>query len=273
MKALTQEQWAPYHHEVLSRLTAIGQSVDGVRTHQAGIQYTSLMSCFLMHNVSGARSLLALWVSSGVEWFPVTSGYMIARSMFEVDVNAHYITKSPEERSRQYILFEYVLQKRSMDACSKHRFSKNQSWCDAMELEWKAKWEKRENEVNAKFAEVEQLFKTNGKSGKLFKNWSGKSIWQLAEDVNHVEAYETFYSELSSFIHADVNMANRFLRQQPDGPFWTQRANWYDVGEVLHDASSFLSCFLKLFGAQFGVWNDKDIDACWDVEPSQSKLA
>ncbi len=264
MRAITQEQWAPYHHKVLSRLTAIGQSLDGVRTHQAGLQYTSLMSCFLMYNVSGARALLALWDSSGVEWFPVNSGYMIARSMFEVDVNAHYITKSPEDRSRQYILFEYVLQKRSMDTCSKHRASKDQSWRDAMELEWETRWAKREIEVNAKFAEVEQLFKTNGKSGKLFKNWSGKSIRQLAEDVDHLEAYETFYSELSSFTHADVNMANRFLRQQPDGPFWSQRANWYDVGEVLHDASSFLSCFLTMFGSQFGVWDATTINACWD---------
>lgn len=269
MKGLTQEQWAPYHHEVLTRLAVAGQSIKGVATHQAGLEYTSLMSCFLMHNVSGARSLLVLWDSSGVEWFPVTFGYVIARSMFEIDINAHYITQSPVERSRQYILFEHVLQKRSMDACSKHRTSKDPAWREAMELEWKAKWAERENDVNAKFTEVEPFFKVIGKNGKLPQNWTGKTIRQLAAEVGHAEAYDTFYSELSSFTHADVTLANRFLRLQPDEASWTQRANWYDVGEVLHDASSFLSCFLKLFGTQFGGWTASTIDECWDIEKTK----
>lgn len=266
MRYLTPEEWAPYHQQVLCALSAFSQNIKGVRTHSAGLEYTSLMSCFLMHNVSGARSLLALYESCSVEWFPVTVGYVISRSMFEVDVTAHYITQSPQERSRQYILFEHVLNKRAMDACNKHRKSNNPSWREAMEVEWHAKWEKQEQNVEDKFLKVESRFASDGRKRRLYRNWSGKSIRQLAIEVAHEEAYDTFYSDLSSFVHADVNLANRFLRLSSDGPSWTQRSNPHDVGEVLHHASSFLTCFLKLFGSQFDVWDAAAVDACWDTE-------
>lgn len=266
MRGVTQENWVPYHRRVLYALSNLGQSIKGVHTHPAGLEYTSLMSSFLMHSVSGARALLALYESSGIEWFPVTVGYGIARSMFEADVTAHYITLSPQERARQYILFEHVLNKQAMDVCDKHRKSGDPSWREAMEIEWHAKWMEREQEINDKFAEVAPLFTSGGKRARLFHNWSGKSIYQLAVDVHHEEAYEIFYSQLSSFAHGDVHMANRFLRLQPDALYWTQRANSQDVGEVLHGASSFLTCFLKLFGLQFGVWSIAAIDACWDAE-------
>lgn len=263
MRGFTPNQWVPYHQAVLLGLSSLAQ-VGGVRTHPAGIEYTSLMSSFLMHNVSGARSLLAWLDASGVDWFPVTHGFAVARTLFETDVTAHYITQAPEERAHQYILFEHVLNKRAMDACKMHRESPEPSWREAMDIEWQSRWSERESDIEAAFAEVQPLF--TRRNGRLFNSWSGKSIKALALAVAHEEAYDTFYAQLSSFTHGDVRSANRFLRLQPDGPFWTQRANWYDVGEVLHDAASFLACFLKLFGSQFSSWDVAAVDACWDAE-------
>ena len=100
MNVLSEEQWVPYHQRVLSRLCTIAATVEGVPTHAAGLEYTSLMSCFLMNNVSGGRALLSLLDASGADWFPATFGYVIARSMFEVDVTAHYISLVPLERAR-----------------------------------------------------------------------------------------------------------------------------------------------------------------------------
>lgn len=120
MRVLALEEYAPYHQQVLQTLSLLAQSIKGIRTHSAGLEYTSLMSSFLMHNVSGARSLTTLYESSGVEWFPVTVGYGIARTMFEVDVTAHYISQLPQERASQYILFEHILSKQAMDVCNKH---------------------------------------------------------------------------------------------------------------------------------------------------------
>lgn len=269
MKRVTPEEWAPYHRRVLYALSILGQSINGARTHSAGLEYTSLMSSFLMHNVSAARSLLTLYESSGVEWFPVTVGYLITRSLFEIDVTAHYITLQPQERARQYILFEHVLNKKAMDVCDKYRRSGNSSWREATEIEWREKWAGREQEINDKYAEVLPRFIRHGKKDQLFPSWSGKSIRQLSVDVAHEEAYDTFYSELSSFTHGDVLMANRFLRLRPTGPAWTQRANWHDVGQVFHDASSFLTCFLKLFGSEFGVWSATAVEACWDADKAE----
>ncbi len=270
MRGLTLEEYAPYHRQVLHALATLAQSVKGDRTHSAGLEYTSLMSSFLMHNVSSARSLLALYEASGVEWFPVSAGYIITRTMFEVDVTAHYISQLPQERARQYILYEHVLNKQAMDVCNKHRKSVNPSWQESMEIEWQAKWANREHEVKEKFAEYKPLFTfSNGKrKGLLFQNWSGRSIRQLAVDAAHEEAYDYFYSDLSSFTHADVRLANLSICLRPDGISWTQRANERDVGEVFHYASSFLTCYLKHFGSQFGVLDAVTVDACWDVEPS-----
>jgi hypothetical protein len=264
MRFLYEEEWAPYHQQVLCALSTFSQKTTGIRTHSAGLEYTSLMSCFLMHNVAATRSLLDLYKSSGVEWFPVTVGYVIARSMFEVDVTAHYISQKPQERARLYILFEHVLNKRAMDACKKHRTSDNPSWRETMEIKWRAGWEEREQDIKKKYAEVAPLF--TRKKGGLFSNWHGKSLRDLAVEVDHEEAYDSFYSDLSSFTHADVRMANRYLRIHTDHYSWTQRANLYDVGKVLHDAASFLTCYLKLFGSQFGLWDETSVDACWTVE-------
>ena len=89
---------------------------------------------------------------------------------------------------------------------------------------------------------------------------------QMAIDVAHEEAYDVFYTELSSFTHADVRLANRFLRLRSDGMSWSQRSREFDVGNVFRHAASFLTCYLNLFGKQFGVWEATTIERCWDVE-------
>jgi hypothetical protein len=48
------------------------------------------MVCFMMHTVGAAESPLALYTQFGVEWFPATTGHLIARSLFEIDVNPQY---------------------------------------------------------------------------------------------------------------------------------------------------------------------------------------
>jgi len=115
VKLLTVEQ----HQEVLKCLFELGKQRGGrVPIHAAGEEYTSLMICFLLHSASAAESILRLSTSFGNEWFPTTVGYSIVRPMFEIDVTAHYITKSPVERARQYIKFDAVLNKRKMEACT-----------------------------------------------------------------------------------------------------------------------------------------------------------
>ncbi|MFC1601628.1 DUF5677 domain-containing protein [Candidatus Sumerlaeota bacterium] len=264
MKWLTPEQ----HRDVVARLLALGQTVrDGTQYHPAGPEYTSLMVCFLLHNLSAADALVRLAKSFGGEWFPATVGYTIARTMFETDVTAHYITQSPADRARQYIAFGAVLKKREMEACRKHCKSSAPSWREAMGLIWDNHWASLETEVNEKFAAVQPQFERVTRKGKTldFASWSGKSIRQMAEDVDHAEAYDVFYSELSSFAHVNVRLADRFLQVRQDGLAWSQRTDEYDFGNVFRHSASFLTCFLELFATQFGTWVQKDVQDCWEI--------
>lgn len=263
MNFLSEEQWVPYHRDVLARLLALASSPAGVPTHSAGVEYTSLMSCFLIQNIASAQALLSLLGAVGAEWFPVVPAFSIARTVFEVDLTAHYISRSPAERAGDYILFEHVLNKRTMDACARHRQSTDEDWRQAMEIEWDARWRDREGQVNAEFERVRQHFTIPGKYPKLYNNWSGKSLRKMAVEVGQVEAYDTFYAQLSSFSHGDIQMANRFVKLQPGGFSWSQRANWYDVGEVLHHTAVFAASFLGLYGEEFGAWDDTAVEECW----------
>ena len=119
---------ADEHRQIVKRLVAIPTKASGVADHKAGLEYTSLMICFLMHSKSAAESLLTLHQRTGDEWFPSTTGYLIVRSLFEVDVTSHYITRDPVKRSRRYIDFEYVIRKNTLEAVERHRASASSSW-------------------------------------------------------------------------------------------------------------------------------------------------
>jgi hypothetical protein len=186
---------ARQHQEVVGRLLDLGRShADRIPIHPAGMEYTSLMICFLLHELSTAETLLRIVGAFGNEWFPVTVGYTVTRAMFETDVTAHYLTLSPSEHARQYIEFGAVLNKRRMDACLQHRNSKDPQWREAMFLIWQHEWEPRQPGVDEAFGIVAPKFTRKTRNGKeaVFQNWSGKTLRQMAVEVDHVEAYDIF---------------------------------------------------------------------------------
>jgi hypothetical protein len=253
------------HKDVLQRLVDLGgRAANGVPLDQTDLGYTSLMICSLLQNLSSAEALLRLSSSFGWEWYPVTVGYAIARTMFEIDVTAHYITKAPIERVPQYINFSAILNKLAMDACEKHRNSIKPDWQEAMALIWKDHWSKQQIEVIKKFDAASPQFSSINEKGRKPKSWkwSGKTIRQMAFEVDHVEAYDIFYSELSSFTHGDVHLANRYLQLRPDGPVWSQKADKNDAGNVFRYAASFLACNMELFGGQFKTWSEAEVSSC-----------
>jgi len=253
----------------VQRLLDFGKGhADKIPFHPAGMEYTSLMVCFLLHNLSAAETLLRVGGAFGGAWFPVTVGYAITRTMFEADVTAHYISQAPVDRTRQYINFGAVLNKRQMDACLEHKDSEDPLWREAMALLWRHHWEPRQSGILEKFNSVAPQFTSTGKSGRTsaWRNWSGVSLRQMAAAVDHLEAYDIFYAELSSFTHVDVHLADRFLQHRHDGPVWSQRAEEGDVGNILKHAASFLTCYLELFGRQFKTWSEEAVQSCWNVE-------
>lgn len=260
---------AKQHQEVVRHLLDFGRDhADRIPIHPAGMEYTSLMSCFLLHNLSAAETLLRVASSFGSTWFPVTIGYTIVRTMFEADVTAHYISQAPADRARQYIEFAAILDKRQMDACLKHRNSKDPQWRESMSLLWQHHWEPRQPDISRKFDTVAPQFTRKRRDGKteVWLNWSGLKLREMAAAVDHIEAYDIFYSELSSFTHVDVLLADRFLQCHPDGLVWSQRAKESDVGNVFRYAAFFLTCYLELFGRQFKTWSEAEVQSCWKAK-------
>jgi len=261
IKGLTNEQ----HRNVLTKLVSLADSAEVKQLHNAGSEYTSLMVCFLKHSLSSADCLRRLHDSFGDDYFPTTVGYTIVRPMFEIDVTAHYITQEPSTRAHQYIEYESVIKKQQMDAWEKHRNSNKPDWREAMEMAWEHEWAQRQSDVNSKYDSVRSNFEKLNKKGHriLFRNWSGKSIRDMAVEVDHEEAYDIFYADLSSFTHADVRLANRFLRLDPNGMSWSSQAHPPDIGGVFRYADIFLSCFLSLFGKEFKTWSEDKVKYCW----------
>lgn len=269
MKFLTLEEY----REVVERLLSLMAKVKGVRLHLAGMEYTSLMTCFAMHSKGAAESIQALHDRFGTERFPATTGYLIVRSLFEVDVTAHYITQEPKSRSRRYIDFEHVIQKKALEAVERHQASEEPSWREAMQLIYNNEYAPRKAKIDADYSRIRSQFED--KKGRRCKTWSGKSLYQMAKEVDHVEAYDIFYADLSSFAHVNVMLANQFLRLKGlvdgDGPGWSQRANEFDVANTFRYAATFLTCFLELFGKEFGLWDVKQVEACWEFPEAEGR--
>ena len=262
------------HRVVLQRLVGLMGGVTGLHTHPAGMEYTSIMSCFAVHSKSAAESILALHDRFGTEWFPATTGYLIVRSLFEIDVNAHYIAQDRSARSSRYIDFGLVLRKKEMEAIKRHRASHHPSWQEAMTMSYEYEYAPKEAKIDADYERVRRQFEN--KKGKHTGLWSGKTLSAMAKDVDHLEAYDVFYSELSAFAHVSVTLANRFLRTkgvlQGDGPGWSQRASEYDVGSVFRYAATFLTCFLQLFGQEFALWDAAKVESCWDIPKARDRV-
>jgi hypothetical protein len=221
-----------------------------------------------MHEMSSAEALLSLHRAMGQERFPAAGAYAIVRTMFETDITAHYIGSDPEDRAVRYIEFGHLLEKHQMDACSKYLASADRTWAEGLRLEWDNRWAPVEARVNAEDVRVRTRFERRGHRDKprLFRNWSGKSIRQMAEEVDHTEAYDVFYSDLSSFAHADIRLADRYLKLRPYGAAFSTAAAEYDVGAAFRYAAIFFTCFLSLFGTESGLWPEEDVNRCWHAD-------
>lgn len=258
------------HIEVLENLVSFVRehiNNNNIPVHKAGLEYTSLMVCFLLENLSASDVLLNLYKRYSKEWFPSTIGYIIVRPMFEIDVNSHYISKDPKLYSRKFIDFGKILKKQQMNGVQKHINTRDAQWREGMQMIWDEYWNKRKSKIEDDYNSVKSQFEKRDKKGRImiFSNWSGKKLREMAVDVNHEEAYDIFYSDLSSFVHADVHLADRFLKRDNSGLVWSQRQDEFDVGSVFRYADIFLACFLELFGDQFTLWDKKDVRWCWEV--------
>lgn len=245
------------HHRVLARLVALAETAPPASAGSSGELFPHLIHTFLTHQLVSSRALLQL-IDSAPTAFPVVPGYLVARSMFEADVTAHYIAIAPDQRAEEYLGYQAVLAKRRMEACRKHRASVNPSWRDGMAYEWEHYWASREASIDNAYAQVRARYERTSATGAphQFTNWSGLSLRKMAEALNHTEAYDVFYSELCSFAHVDVRLAAHYATP-------TALGQEVGLGFVLRYAAIFLTCYLTFYAGQVSTWPTEAIERCW----------
>lgn len=249
--------------KTLENLIKLAKSEKAISIHPVGVEYTAIMSSFLIHMISAAESLLKLSQSYRDEWFPVTVGNTIVRPMFEVDVNARYITKNPKEYALKFVEFDRVIEYKYMNAIKKQLKSENKAWSTGLQIAYENNWKEKNTEIENNFKEVESKFTqtSNGKK-RLQYNWSGISIRKMSGEVDLEEMYDIFYSNLSNYTHANVSIIRSILKNNPETIEFSMSPNIRELESVFNYAVIFLTSFLELYGEQFKSWSISDINNC-----------
>lgn len=231
-----------------------------LRIHEQGFKYTSLMMCFGSHIYVSIDTLLQMRKCFG-EWFPTTIGFIILRTMFETLIEAHYISKDPRARADAYIDYGIVLNHERYKRLEKHKNSGDELQKFWIESQLKALGNKK---VDESFQKVKSSFEYKDKHGKrkLFQNWAGKTLKKKAIEVDHEIEYDNYYTNFSNFTHASVKLANRFLKFDETGPYWSMKAEDSDVGFIFLYASEFFACYLALVSKQFNLGIEQEINNC-----------
>jgi hypothetical protein len=259
IRALTADE----HFQVLVNLTELGKTAGTITSRRFGKDYPFLMGCFLAHNLTCAETLIDLQKLRKCDDFPVAVGYSIVRTMFEIDVNAHFITIDPSKRSQQYVNFRKVLVKNEMESIRKHLGSLQGNWGEACNAMWENSWSRRDKEILEDANLACEWMKSEGLKPSKWK-WSGLDVKTMSEQVDHTEAYDILYSKLSSFSHMDVTAATRYAHSDGKGLVINRRSRELEVADVFRYADTFMTCFLELFGKQFGSWSKAKVVKCWD---------
>ena len=215
-----------------------------------------------MHSKSACESLLTLQRTSGSEWFASTTGYLIVRSLFEVDVTAHYISQAPIERSRRYIDFEHVIQKKTLEKLS--------SVIERVEIHLgKKEWNFfiRTNMHHGKIRLIRPMlmFARNLKIGtangllhgreRVSTQWPRRwTTWKPTKSFMPIFPHSPTSTSCSPTDFFDQKVG------RGKGPLWSQRADEFDVGQVFQYAASFLTPFWNSsarssnYGIKQGFW-------------------
>lgn len=143
-----------------------------------------------------------LHTSTGAVLELVKKGYgidamIIVRSMLNNLICCKWIIDSkPKTRTKRFIQYNTVLRKRFLDIAQKYPEQKQKSHFLKVLAE--------EKEINSSYKKIEKRF-----SDKY--SWSGKKIYQMAEDVGSKWDYDFIYNLASSLEHSDVNSLNENL--------------------------------------------------------------
>lgn len=229
-----------------------------ISLQKKGIGYTALMMSFGCHMLVSVETLLCLKKHFS-EFFPTTVAYTVLRTMFETLIEAHYISKNPEERVNAYIDYGAVLDYQRYKRLKEYKCSED----DFLKF-WIDEQIKVMKKAEESFEKIKKKYEHKNKYGKvkIFRNWANKSLEEKAKEVNHGLEYTHYYANFSNFTHANIKLTQRFMKFDKMGTYWSTKADDIDVGFIFLYASELFACFLTLFSKQFNLKIENEINNC-----------
>ncbi|WP_211269608.1 DUF5677 domain-containing protein [Paenibacillus glacialis] len=132
----------------------------------------------------------------------VVSGFyedasIILRTMLESTITLLYISKSPEEEAERFVDYKSI---------SDHKLLQ---FMDEYYSGHSIKSEQRE--------QIEQAYDTKKEKFRKKTQWSNKSLFDMAEEVDMTYWYKMMYPFDSSFVHSNINAASGFMIEDMEG--------------------------------------------------------
>lgn len=174
---------------------------------------------------------------------------IILRSLLNLFINLKWlVSNDSDKRMQRYADFEIISKKRKMDLAGV--FPDNN-----LEIQ-------KTDELKNQFQEIIKKYNLNPNDCKDISQWSGKSIYKMAKDVNLFEDYEKIYSYLSYEEHTDPSTVTNYLsRSKNDESIYITKSDDYFIALILWTAISYYFQVEEIVAKTFNVtFKEQNVD-------------
>lgn len=180
---------------------------------------------------------------------------ILARSLVELSLSTVYIAEDKTGAAAQrYFEYDFVIR----DEMYKY-LSNNDELKAELErrIDGSGNQEATIEEVQKKAEEVRAGYT---KDELRRKNWSGKSIREIAEAVGREDIYKTAYALQCSLSHSDASIANNYVKEDGDGYMMdvAPSENW--VAQTLVVSIDFFLALIKTWNEAFKLGLDEKLE-------------
>lgn len=197
-----QEDWCPEWVKLNEQLAAtLGGAMESTRVEIITSPEKALVCLFLGKAYKTHQAITKLARSGFGE-----DAAILARSLLNLVINALWIHQNPSVRVSAYIDFDTVLRARLG-----RKIIQNPSLLGSQ-------FQNRLSGIKSTQPQLEaEEKKAITKHGYKRGVWSGKTIRDMAEDVGHINAYDSAYTLMSNLEHSNATSTDAYITEGPDG--------------------------------------------------------
>lgn len=170
-------------------------------------------------------------------------GQILLRSQFNLVVNLKWLTLTDTpNRVQRFIDFESINKKKGADNLIKY----------SSLSEGKIEFLKKHPNYNIEH--IENKYQRNDS-----RNWSGKNICKMAEEVGLLDEYKVLYFMLSEIEHTEPNSIKKFLEVNQETVQLKIKPSEEDIPLTIILSADYLFMVLEIFIENFGIEGEKYI--------------